>query len=60
MFRKRRPSAPSPQQHPFPGRRRPRRPRHSLWLYVFAFIGVAAVCFLLFKYLIIPLLVQLA
>ncbi len=33
--------------------------RHSIWLYIFAFIGAAFVAVEFFRYLIVPFLVQL-
>ena len=62
LFRRRRAqAAPGPGMPPPPGRRRRRRPpRRSRWIYLFARIGVAAVVFLLIRYLIIPLLVLAA
>lgn len=53
---------PPPGRKPrfFRRRRRPPTPRHSRGLYVLAFIGLAAVVFLLIRYLVIPLLVELA
>ena len=62
MFRRnRRNPKPVPPEHGRPGRRRRerRRPR-SLWIYLLAFIGLAAILFLVIKYLIIPLLVLAA
>ena len=65
MFRRKKAAHP-PEQPPHempehPGwKRRSPRPGHSLSLYIFAIIGVAAVCFLLIRYLIIPLLVIIA
>ena len=58
MSRHDRAPAPPPQE----GRRggRPRRNRRSGLLYFFAAIGVATVCFLAVRFLIIPLLVALA
>ena len=44
----------------FRRRRRPPAPRRSRALYVLAFIGLAAVVFLLIRYLVVPLLVALA
>ncbi len=49
------------------GSRKPRRRRsqhadrrrHSIWLYIFAFIGAAFVAVEFFRYLIVPFLVQL-
>lgn len=57
------PGVPPPPQDP--GARRPRqrwtaRRRRSVWLYAFALIGFLAVCFLLIRYIIVPLLVTLA
>lgn len=49
-----RPETRRPRLRPGDGRRR------GLWLYIFAFIGFLAVCFLLIRYLIVPLLVALA
>ena len=68
MFRCKQPRDPARPEGPFPPdpeprnlrRRRRRVPRRSPWLYIFAFIGAAAVCFLLIRWLLIPLLVALA
>ena len=67
MFRRKQPHNPATPGAPFPPgpdprgiRRRRRAPRRSRWLYFFAFIGAAAVCFLLIRWLLIPLLVALA
>ena len=67
LFRRKQPRPrPGQEAPPPPGRkfrffrRRPPVPRHSRWLYILAFIGLAAVVFLLIRYLIVPLLVALA
>lgn len=52
MFRRKKPAFP-PERGP---RRRDRR-RRNPWLYFFALIGMAAVLFLLIRFLIVPLLV---
>ena len=54
----RRKTSPPPEGHR--PRRTARRGRRGLLLYVFALIGVAAVLFLLIRFLIIPLLVLVA
>lgn len=58
MFGFRRKKRP-PEPHPPRRRRQPRR-RHSPMIYVLALIGVAAVLFVLARFLIIPLLVLIS
>ena len=48
-----------PPDEPLRRRKREKRRRRRVWLYVFALIGVAFVAVEIFRYLIVPLLVQL-
>lgn len=51
---------PQPPPDELPRRRKREKHRHRrVWLYVFALIGVAFVAVEIFRYLIVPLLVQL-
>jgi hypothetical protein len=63
MFRRKRPDGPPPEERKRRGRffrREQRGRRRSLWICVLALIGLAAIAFLLTRYLIIPLLVLIA
>ncbi len=50
---------PPPPEPDAPVKPRKRKRRHSLWLYIFALIGFLFVAVECFRYLIVPLLVQL-
>ena len=53
---------PEEQEPPKPRRRRSHRAtrrHHSIWLYIFAFIGAVFVAVEFFRYLIVPFFVQL-
>ena len=49
-----------PEAAPRRRKGKPRRRHHSLWGYILMFIGLMTVLFLVFKYIVVPLLVLLA
>lgn len=53
------PQPPPPQPDPPPKKRPRKKRRHAIWLYIFALIGFLFVAVECFRYLIVPLLVQL-